>query len=132
MSLLPNGIAIKSVENIKRAALDAVFATMPSGVYFGTVLSSSPLKISVEQKMTLTDKQLVLSSLVQDFTVSMTVDHKTEDKAGGSGDASFASHKHQIQGTKEITINNALKAGEKVILLREQGGQKYIVLDRIG
>lgn len=128
---MPENIAAKSVENIKRAAMDAFNASMPSGVFFGTVLSSSPLKISVEQKMTLTDKQLVLSSLVQDFTVSMTVDHKTEDKAGGSGDASFASHNHDYKGTKSFRVHLGLSAGEKVILLRVQGGQKYIVLDRV-
>lgn len=35
--------------------------------YFGTVISPSPLKISIDQKMTLTEKQLVLTTLVQDF-----------------------------------------------------------------
>jgi len=127
---LPN-TAAKSVENIKRAAVEAVQSTMPSGVYFGTVISSSPLKISVEQKMTLDSNQLVLSTLVQDFTVSMTVDHVTEDKSGGSGEASFASHNHAYTGTKSFRVHLGLKAGEKVVLLREQGGQKYIVLDRI-
>lgn len=129
---MPNNIAAKSVENIKKAALDAVYASNPSGIYFGTVISPSPLKISVEQKMTLTEKQLVLTRNVTNFKTTETMVWKTENKSGGSGDSSFASHNHQIQGTKEITINNALKAGEKVILLREQGGQKYIVLDRIG
>ncbi len=127
---MPN-IASQSVDNIKRAALQAVAETMPSGVYFGTVISSSPLKISVEQKMTLTASNLVLSTLVQDFIVNMTVDHKTEDKAGGSGDSSFASHNHDYKGTKAFRVHLGLSAGEKVILLRVQGGQKFIVLDRV-
>lgn len=127
---MPNA-ASKSVENIKKAALQAVEERMPSGVYFGTVISSSPLKINVEDKMTLEKAQLVLSTLVQDFTVNMTVDHKTEDKAGGSGDASFASHNHDYKGTKAFRVHLGLSAGEKVILLRIQGGQKFIVLDRV-
>lgn len=49
----------------------------------------------------------------------------------GSGDASFASHNHEYKGTKEFIINNALQTGEKVVLIREQGGQKYLVIDRI-
>lgn len=128
---MPNNIAAKSVEIVKRAALDAVNASNPSGIYFGTVISSSPLKISVEQKMILTEKQLVLTSLVQDFSVSMTVDHKTEEKGGGSGSAAYESHYHDYKGTKSFRIHLGLKSGEKVILLRVQGGQKYIVLDRI-
>ena len=128
---MPNNIASKSVENIKKAALDAVHASNPSGIYFGTVISPSPLKISVEQKMTLTEKQLVLTTLVQDFSVNMTVDHTTENKSGGSGDSSFASHNHDYKGTKSFRVHLGLKAGEKVMLIRVQGGQKYIVLDRI-
>jgi hypothetical protein len=58
VNLLPN-IASKSVENIKRAALDAVATTMPSGVYYGTVISVDPLKINVESKMVLEKAQLV-------------------------------------------------------------------------
>lgn len=41
-------------------------------------------------------------------------------------------HTHDIEGTKQMTIHNHLEKGEEVILLRMQGGQKYIVLDRIG
>jgi len=40
-----------------------------------------------------------------------------------------------VQWTSEknvFQIYNALKAGEKVILIRQQGGQKFIVIDRIG
>lgn len=104
----------------------------PSGIYFGIVITPSPLKISVEQKLFLTEKHLVLTRNVTNFKTTETIAWTSENKSGGSGDSSFAAHNHQIQGTKEITINNALKAGEKVILLREQGGQKFIVLDRVG
>lgn len=118
-------------DSIKTIALNALEASKPSGIFFGTVLSASPLKIQVEQKMTLGAEFLVLSTLVQDFTVNMTVDHKTEDKSGGSGEASFASHNHDYKGTKAFRVHLGLKAGEKVILLRVQGGQQFIVLDRV-
>ena len=32
----------------------------------------------------------------------------------------------------EITIYNALQVGERVILIRVQGGQKFVVVDRVG
>lgn len=35
-------------------------------------------------------------------------------------------------GTGTITGHNGLAVGDEVVLLRQQGGQKYIVLDRIG
>lgn len=136
---MPNP-ASTSVENIKKAALQAVLETMPSGVYFGTVVSSAPLSINVEQKMTLTESQLVLSTLVQDFTVNMSVNHSTNnhththditDTYSGGGSASSETHNHSYTGTKAFTVHLKLSAGEKVILLRVQGGQKFIVLDRV-
>lgn len=118
-------------EVLKQLSLETYQSIMPTGIYFGTVISASPLKISVEQKMTLTEKQLVLTSLVKDFSVNMTVDHSTENKSGGSGEASFAPHNHAYKGTKSFKVHLGLKAGEKVMLIRVQGGQKFIVLDRI-
>lgn len=136
---MPNP-ASTSVENIKRAALQAVMETMPSGVYFGTVVSSSPLKINVEQKLTLSGPQLILSSLVQDFTVNMTVNHATNnhththtitDTYSGGGSASDETHNHSYTGKKTFRVHLGLSSGEKVMLLRVQGGQKFIVLDRV-
>lgn len=46
---------------IKKAAMDALEASKPSDFCFGTVTSVSPLKIVVEQKMTLGSAQLVLT-----------------------------------------------------------------------
>lgn len=42
------------------------------------------------------------------------------------------SHNHSIDGRKSITIHNGLEVGDEVLLLRMQGGQKYIVIDKVG
>ena len=119
------------LNDIKRAAIEAVRAEKPFAFVLGTVTSASPLKIKVDQKLELTAAQLILTNAVRDFTVRMTVDHQTESASGGSGDASFASHKHTYKGTKAYRVHLALKAGEKVIMLRTDGGQKYVILDRV-
>ena len=111
---------------IKRAATEAVEAGKPSDFCFGKVTSVSPLKISVEQKMTLGVAQLVLTRNVTDYTTTISVDWSTENESSGS-----ASHNHSISGTKRITIHNGLKVGEKVVLMKQKGGQKYLVLDRV-
>lgn len=130
MSLLPD--AVELVKAMKRAAVEAVNAGKPAEICFGKVTSVSPLKILVEQKMTLGAAQLVLTRNVTNFTMEVTVDWITENKSGGSGEASFSSHNHAITGKKEITIHNALTVGDEVILIRQQEGQKYLVIDRIG
>ena len=116
---------------VKKAALEAVNASQPSDFCFGKVTSAKPLKISVEQKMTLGAAQLILTRNVTDFKTKVTVDWLTETKGGGSGESSFASHTHALSGKKEITIHNALQVGDEVILLKKKGGQKYLVLDRV-
>jgi hypothetical protein len=117
------------VKLIKKAAMEAVKASKPADMVFGKVISSSPLKIKVDQKLILTSAQLALTRNVTDYRLSVTLNHTTESTSGGS-DA--ASHAHAIKGKKEILIHNALEVGEEVILMQLSGGQKYIVIDRIG
>ena len=124
------------VELIKRASQEAANANQDCDFCYGTVTSVSPLKILVEQKMELTAAQLVLTRNVTNYSTSVTVTIKgvnwqTDNKSGGSGDSAFSSHNHDISGTKNIIINNALQKGDKVILLRKKGGQEYLVLDRV-
>lgn len=124
---------------IKKAAVEAVDAAKPTAIVFGDVISSSPLKIKVEQKMTLTDEQLILAKNVTDYTVNATVEWTTESIThdhsytddGSNMTTGSNTHNHQVQGTKSITIHNALQIGDKVLLLRMQGGQKFIVFDKL-
>lgn len=113
------------IEVIKKVALNAVEASKPTNALFGVVVSDSPLKISIDQKMTLDSDSLVLTNAVKEHTLEMTVDHATENTNTGNG-----SHNHTYKGRKQFTVHNGLVVGEKVILLRMQGGQKYIVWDK--
>lgn len=120
-----------AVEVVKRAAMEAVEAGKPVCVLFGTVTSAEPLRVYVDQKITLESGMLVLARNVTDFTVMETVDHVTENVSGGSGDAAYESHSHPYVGKKAFLIHNVLKAGEKVVMLRIQGGKKFLILDRV-
>lgn len=119
------------VELIKEAALNANEASGPVKVVFGEVISANPLQIRVEQKLELPAEFFVLTRAVTDHYVDMSVSHVTENRAGGSGYAEFQSHNHDYIGRKKFMVHNGLQVGEQVILLQVQGGQKYIVLDRV-
>ncbi len=99
------------LEILKKAALDAQEAAKPVNVQFGEVKSKAPLKISVEQKMMLGEAQLIFTRNVTEYRTTVTV---------------------QGEIKKDIMIHNALQVGDKVILIRQQEGQKFIVVDRIG
>ena len=133
---------------IKKAAIGAVGEGSPSDILFGTVTKINPLEITVEQKLPLTKEFLILTKNVIDYKTEVTVNWQTErvnqninhnHSVSVSGEASVSigeyskdlSHDHSISGRKEITIHNALKQGDTVILLQQAGGQKYIVLDKI-
>lgn len=119
------------IETIKDIARKEVDSNNPVQVLFGTVTSESPLKITVDQWGELTQEFLVLCREVTDYDVEMTVDHMTEKMQGGGKDPSFTAHQHPYKGRKVFTVHKGLKSGERVALLRVQGGQKYLVLDRV-
>lgn len=117
---------------IKELALRAIRAGKPVEVMQGEVTAIAPLQITVEQKMVLDESFLVLTEAVKDHEHEITViDWRTENASGGSGDAAYAAHAHPITGRKKIIIHNALQVGEKVLLLAMEGGQSFIVVDRV-
>lgn len=119
------------VQVIKQIASEAIKAGKPAGITYGTVMNIAPLEIKIEQKLTLPAEFFKLTKAVTDHYVDMTVSHVTEPRGGGGGYAEFASHDHDYSGRKKILIHNGLQIGEEVILLQVQGGQRYIVLDRV-
>lgn len=147
--------AQKFVMMIKQAAVEAVNANEPMALKIGEVVSTAPLKISLNQKITIPASQLLLTNAVREYTVYETVDHITGNALGGvnlthkhaysgttsgtdtySGDTENAGavaidHNHTYKGRKKFTVHLGLKPGEKVLLLRCDGGQKFIVLDRL-
>lgn len=126
--------AVELVKTIKKAAVEAIESTKPVNICFGIVTSTSPLRISVEQKMTLGKAQLILTRNVTEYKTEITMhntkDYYFTDETINSLTESVG-HKHGI-GKTEITIHNQLKVNDEVILIRQQQGQKYIVVDRIG
>lgn len=122
------------VEAMKRAARDERESSKPVNVYFGEVISKSPLKINVEQKMILGESQLILTRNVTDYMTTVTVQWNTEIGVLSSDGKTTAQppHLHGIVGTKNFLMHNALEVGDEVILIRQQEGQKFIVIDRIG
>lgn len=133
--------ATQLVNAVKLAALAASDAAKPMQLCFGQVVSGAPLQIAVEQKLTLGEAQLILTRSVTDYQAEVTVSHYTEyetqhrheiaDTYTGGGTCEPSSHRHAYRGKKTVTVHGKLKEGERVVLARMQGGQKYLVLDRI-
>lgn len=144
--------ATLTAEIIKHMAVNAVNSTQPFAFNYGKVTSVDPIEIEIDQTLKLSEKQLLFSTLVQDFDVNMYFEHETEETDlihkhdasivitsphGDTGTITVQNspdsdkHIHEYKGVKTFTVNLKLKKDEKVLLLRVQGGQKFIVLDRV-
>lgn len=141
------------VDTIKQIAENAVAAGKPSNWIYGTVTSTSPLKIRIQPTIELTSSFLELSHMVKDHYVDMTVSMQTENDKFLVPDHTHThtdtqpdgkqptpttitttfdtTHKHEIKHTIKVKVHNGLKAGERVILLQMAGGKRYYVLDRV-
>ena len=132
--------AVEVLEAMKQMSVDAQNSQKPVIVLFGQVLSVKPLQIKVNQKQTIKENDLILTHAVKDYEVDIEVSHytvnddflQTMHNHPNVAENSFDSHhKHAYKGRKKIKIYNGLKVGENVMMLRQNGGSRYIVLDRI-
>lgn len=96
-------------KTFKQISLSANENAKPAGIFYGTVQRANPVQVNVEQKLVLDKDFLIITERFKNTTVTINVEGKNYS----------------------YTINNELKTGDKVILLREQGGQKFLILDRV-
>lgn len=114
------------IEIIKKTSLDAVENSKPMIAIIGVVESIGPLTIRIDQKSILEQDDLILTKNVVDYNIDMTVDHVTDVNSSLE-----EPHSHDYKGEKSFKIHNALEINDSVILLRVQGNQRYIVLDKV-
>lgn len=86
------------VSSMKKAAMEAVEAGRPMTVCFGVVESVQPLRVVVEQKLTLTEKQLLLTRSVTDYDVPVSMSWMS-----GSALADAMAHSHALSGEKNTS-----------------------------
>ena len=131
------------LEQIKNIAQQTNNAGAPAAWFFGQVTATSPLTVRVDNRFDIGEAQLVVPKELQagyypthrhtGFAGSPT----TEEASGGSGEAAFASHSHVLKGTYQTNTGAAseyyygLAVGDKVVLLRNAGGQQFLVLGRV-
>lgn len=98
------------IQTIKQVAMEAFKASRPTSVLYGEVISISPIKIKIAQNKILEEAFLILTNNVKDHIVTLKL-YESE--------------------ARDYTLYKGLKEGEKVMLIQVQGGQDYVVLDRM-
>lgn len=105
---------------IKTAARQAVDASNPVHILFGEVTSADPLEVNVDQRFNLTADFLVIPESLSRYEVDLSHSHSY---SGGTTGESL---------TSLVVIREGLQVGDKLILIRVQGGQKYVIFDKVG
>lgn len=107
---------------VKQAALDAMENSQVCDLRFGEVVSIEPLKVKVTNQLTIPSSLLIVPEHLTNYEVGVTIEWETKSEQ---------EHTHLVNSTKTMVINNELRLGDRVALLRKQGGQSYFILDRI-
>ena len=97
------------VRAVQQISSDANKAGYPADVMSGTVIATSPLKIKVEQRFDIDNAQLIVPEHLTDYTMRMEIDGIS----------------------RTVKVYSGLKVGQQVALIRQQGGQKFLVTDRV-
>lgn len=106
-------------EVIKQLALDAIDRTSLMDFCTGIVMQAKPLMIRLELGLELSDKFLLLSRNVTSHEERGQIRTWSTDEG---------IHWSEYRMIRDLD----LKVGESVILLKANGGQQYLVLDRMG
>lgn len=131
------------LDTLKKVAEQSQNANVPAAFLFGNVTATSPLTIRVDNRFDITGEAIVV---MKEFRAGYYPTHRhsgfadsptTQPKGGGSGDPAFASNDHTLKNdyltntgpTSEYYYG--LAVGDKVVLLRNQGGQSFLVLGRV-
>lgn len=131
---------------IKEATMNTMANSQLCDLRYGKVVGVSPLKVQITNQFVLPQSLLVVPQHLTTYEIECTVAQSTEQVSGKTEESEelegeiepISTHTHKFSitqssgGSKQkITVHNALKLGDKVALLREQGGQSYFILDRI-
>lgn len=110
------------VRAMQQVSSDATAAGAPATIMSGTVISGKPLKIKVEQRFEIGGSMLIVPEHLTDHEIRVTVRSAPID----SGDDSV-----QYSGEMIVTVHGGLQSGDNVQLIRQQGGQKFLVIGKV-
>ena len=97
---------MRFINAVKEAALNVYEAQKPMKAVFGTIESTDPLSICIASKLTLSGSMLVVPSYLEERRAETTVHGETVT----------------------VTIPAGYAVGDTAALLRDSGGQRFILL----
>lgn len=108
---------------IKQIALEAYNAQKPCDIRYGQVVSDVPLAIKITDKFILPETLLLVPDSLRNKTET-----KTYVESYKNWETNTTEYTTEVQN---FQVDNSLKLYDQVVLLRENGGRRYVVIGRL-
>ena len=126
-------------ELIIQMSQEANIAAKPVELCFGTITGVDPLVVQITPNLIIKEEaeQVIVPVHCTDHKINITIEGPAGDGATpwewDTEIASHSPHSHhfKLDGKHTITIHEALKVDDIVMLGRIQGGQKYYIFDKV-
>lgn len=124
------------IDMMQQIAQQSQQASQPTELCTGTVVSATPLEITVDATMAPLRAPVIYltSAVVEKKLPVLRHSHIADSMQTSEALESISCLENGMPlpaDAQYITLNRALQAGDKVLLLRVQHGQKFVVLSRI-
>ena len=113
---------------VKTATSQRVFDADAVSIVVGTVVSIEPLGILLDDEQVVEGDSLVVLRNVTDYSVEMEVEHETEE---AFSEIEEKKHEHEYKGKKSFNLLTSLKLDERVVLIKQQGADRFFLFDRV-
>ena len=119
-------------EAMKRVANEFDQNRETTSLCFGTVKTTKPLSIELDNKLLLEERYFVVAQHLTNYELECEME--TEELEGFYLEHEGRREVETDNGWQlgKILIKNELKMGDRVMVIRLEGGQMFAVMDRIG
>lgn len=100
-------------------------ATPPAAVTYGVVTAIAPLTVQVDNRFTVSGDMLITMREMVEGEHPATHTHKIDPHGHGVGSET------ELETSAEVEKYTGLVVGEKVVLLRDHGGGRFVILGRV-
>lgn len=111
---------------IKEISQNTINNTSAVKIHTGQVTSANPLRIKIDNKFELGKAFLILTNDVKKYKTNAKITFDKIPLTDSGGDNLTIQNE-----SVELEIDNSLKSGERVVLIKSHDGQKYIVITRL-
>ena len=113
---------------IKKAALETVENSKPVEILNGLVTSLEPLRIKLNQFLTIDENFIIKPESLFEHELEINVNEQRIILK----DENEESKEYEVTAQKiKVRIESQIKENDKLLLLRTQGAQKYLILDKV-